>query len=53
MTFIAKQKDRIRDIKLTESEIRNIVELLESQPYNIFKFFNYEDVIKKLKGVGK
>ena len=42
------QDDKIRNVKLTGDEITTIVEELERQPHNFYKFMNYEKLIEKL-----
>ena len=38
-----------KQINLTEAEIDRIIEELERAPHNIFKFYSYDGMIKKLK----
>jgi hypothetical protein len=36
-------------VKLNSAEIENIIEELERAPNNIYRFLNYDKIIKKLK----
>jgi len=46
---IIQPDNKIRNVKLTGDEITLIIEEIERVPYNIYKFFNYDKIIKKFK----
>lgn len=46
---IIKEEDKEVKLKLKQSEISEIVECLETQPHNVYKFFRHNKLIKKLK----
>ena len=48
MTIIIPD-NKIRNVKLTGDEIELLIDELERQPQNVFKFFNYSKIIKKLQ----
>ena len=47
VVIIPDNKKRI--VKLTGDEIQMIIEALEVQPYNLYKFLNTDKIIKELK----
>ena len=48
MVMISEDK-KLRILKLNVYEIDRLIDAVEGQPYNIFKYFNYKSILKKLK----
>lgn len=46
---IIEPNNKIRIVRLTRDEINLLIEELERQPYNVYKFLNYKKIIRKLK----
>lgn len=46
---VIEPDNKIRNAKLTGDEITLLVDELERVPHNVFEFFNYNRIIKKLK----
>ncbi len=43
--------NKIRNVKLTGDEIILIIEELQRMPYDVYRDFHYDDLVKKLKEV--
>ncbi len=42
-------EDKEKIITLLESEVQEIIRCIEDVPYGVFKFMNYDKIIRKLK----
>jgi hypothetical protein len=44
-------QEKPRKVYLTESDIRELIELLQREPHGIFTMLHYQKLIDKLNGV--
>jgi hypothetical protein len=49
MNMFVSAEDKERCVMLLESEINEIIDELERVPYTVYKWMNYDAIIKKLK----
>lgn len=47
--ILVEPSNRIIKVELMEEEVRLIMQELEQQPHNIYKYFNYEIIIQRLE----